>query len=114
MRGRNYSLCSTLHADAVILDVLSATLTLRSLQVCPLSAHHQQTLQCWLALSNRALGNAVSCGTRPLGEAVELDEQFFPVPGGEFGDVLNKGGDLLTVGLAEVLGAAELGGVLLD
>ena len=59
------------------------------------------------------LGNAVSCGTCLLGEAAELDEQSLPVPGGEFGQVTNERGDLLAVGLAEVLGAAELGGVLL-
>jgi len=35
MRGRNYSLRSTLHEDAKILDSLSATLTLRFLPACP-------------------------------------------------------------------------------
>jgi hypothetical protein len=34
MRGRNYSL-RTLHADATILDVSSANLTLGLLHVCP-------------------------------------------------------------------------------
>jgi len=51
---------------------------------------------------------------RLLGEAIELGKQSFPVPGGEFGDVLNKGSDLLAAGLTEVLGAAELGCILLD
>ena len=34
------------------------------------------------------LGSAVSCGTCLPGKAVELDEQFFPVSGRKFGDVL--------------------------
>jgi hypothetical protein len=36
MRGRNYSLCGTLHVDATIMGEWSANLTLGLLLACPL------------------------------------------------------------------------------
>jgi len=61
-------------------------------------------------------GNAVSCGTcfRLPAIAAELAKQSVAVLGDQFSQMSDERLDLLTAGLPQIFGAAELGCILLD